>query len=125
MCNGCRRELTAYYGDDAIWRKAQELYAENPSLGVLGHIVFEDDNLELHHLYWSLHQLRDVHWFRNSWSGLHGKKRPDMKRHDDLADYSDDEIQRAIDAHVVLIDMAKKAFGIDEAERRVEALRAN
>lgn len=116
MCDSCRLDCIAYYGDDAIWKRAQELYHDNANLGVLGHIVFEDDNLELHHLYWSKSQLTDALCDRSN-------RKNERRRTSDLADYSDAEIREAIGAHDELINMAEAVFGMDKAEDRVAELR--
>ena len=119
MCESCRLDCIAYYGDDAIWRRKEELYEANPNLSVLGHNVFEDDNLELPHLYWSRHHLGNVSWFRRCWSGLNGHPTPELKRREDYAEYSNEEINTALAALDELIGMANKALGLDVRELRV------
>lgn len=109
MCSECRERLARYYGSDAVWQTAQALYEANPAIGGAAHCEFEDENLELHHLYSTRAQIAHELWLRD----MKERGFPTANVFDGL---TNEVLEQTVHALQECIDLGEALFGIPSAD---------
>lgn len=113
MCASCGERLKQYYkGSNAVWQRMNALYEANPELGSVAHVVFEDDNCELHHLYMAMGGIDTEQWLRRMCDAQH---KPRVNFYNGYTDVQLAATQRALRELVGLGEQALGIGGHDEA----------